>query len=98
VSAQDIKISLEVAALDVAASFTVALNGDATILASAAADELVAEVGRRNAQQYARRWCARSRGGARMRCRQLVPPSLLMRGVDAHDDELIDIVAPLFYG
>jgi hypothetical protein len=44
------KISLEVAALDVAAPFTVALNGDATILTPAVADELIAEVYRRNAR------------------------------------------------
>jgi hypothetical protein len=44
------KISLEVAALDVAAPFTVALNGDATILTPVAADELVAKVGHRNAR------------------------------------------------
>jgi hypothetical protein len=44
------KISLEVAALDVAAPLTVVLNGDTTILTPAAADELIAEVGRRNAQ------------------------------------------------
>jgi hypothetical protein len=44
------KISLKVAALNVAAPFTVALNGDATILAPVAADELVAKVGHRNAR------------------------------------------------
>jgi hypothetical protein len=99
------KISLEVAALDVATPFKVALNGDATILAPAAADELVAEACRRNARQYerlmrhaSRWWCTRSRGGARMRCHRLLPPSLMMRGVDGRDDELIDIVAPLLCG
>jgi hypothetical protein len=43
------KISLEVAAFDVATPFTVALNGDATILALVTADELILEVGRCNA-------------------------------------------------
>jgi hypothetical protein len=33
--------------------------------------------------------------GARMRCRRLLLPSLMMRGVDGRDDELIDIVTPL---
>jgi hypothetical protein len=46
------KISLEVAALDVAAPFTMALNGDTTIRAPTVMDELVVEVRRRNAQQY----------------------------------------------
>jgi hypothetical protein len=32
---------------------------------------------------------------ARMRCRRLLLPSLMMRGVDGRNDELIDIVAPL---
>jgi hypothetical protein len=41
---------LEVAALDVAAPFTVALNGDAIIVAPTAADELIMEVDRRNAR------------------------------------------------
>jgi hypothetical protein len=41
-------------ALDVVVSFIVVLNGDATILTPTVADELVAEVGRDNAQQYAR--------------------------------------------
>jgi hypothetical protein len=70
------KISLEIVALDVAVPFTVALNGDVTILAPAVADELVVEVGCRNARQYTclmrqpSRWrCTHSRGGARMRCR-----------------------------
>jgi hypothetical protein len=82
--------------------FTVALNGDATILAPAAVDELIVEVDRRNARQYARlmrhvsRWrCVCSRWGVRMHCRRLLLPSLMMRGVDGRDDELIDIVAPL---
>jgi hypothetical protein len=44
------KISLEVAALDVAAPLTVVLNGDATILALVAADELIVEVARLNAR------------------------------------------------
>jgi hypothetical protein len=44
------KISLEVAALDVAAPFTVALNGDATILTSVVVDELIVEVVHHNAQ------------------------------------------------
>jgi hypothetical protein len=64
------KISLEVAALDVAMPFTVVLNGDATILAPVVADDLV-EIDRHNAWQYVRlirhasRWrCAHSRGGA----------------------------------
>jgi hypothetical protein len=39
------KISLEVTALNVAAPFTVALNGNATILPSVTVDELVIEVG-----------------------------------------------------
>jgi hypothetical protein len=71
VLAQEIKISLEVVALDVAGSFMVVLNGDATILAPAAVDELIAEVGCRNARQYAclmrhtSRWrCTHNRGGA----------------------------------
>jgi hypothetical protein len=29
---------------------------------------------------------------------RLLPPSLMMRGVDGRDDELIDIVALLLYG
>jgi hypothetical protein len=33
-----------------------------------------------------------------MRCRRLLPPSLMVQGVDGHDDELIDIVVPLLYG
>jgi hypothetical protein len=92
-------------ALDVAAPFTVALNGDVTILAPTMADELIVEVGCRNAQQYmclmshTSSWrCAGSRGGVRLRCHRLLPPSLMMRGVDGRDDELIDIVAPLLYG
>jgi hypothetical protein len=48
------KILLEVAALDVAAPFTVALNGDAIIVAPTAVDELIVEVDRHNARQYAR--------------------------------------------
>jgi hypothetical protein len=70
------KTSLEVAALDVAAPFTVALNGDATILAPAVADELIMEVSHHNAWRYAcmmrnaSKWrCAHSRGGVRMCCR-----------------------------
>jgi hypothetical protein len=47
------KISLEVVALDVAAPFTVAPNGDATIVAPTMADELIAEVGCHNGRQYA---------------------------------------------
>jgi hypothetical protein len=70
------KISLEVAALDVAVPFMVTLNGDVTILAPAAVDELIAEVNCHNARQYTR----------------------LMRGVDGHDDELINIMVPLLYG
>jgi hypothetical protein len=33
-----------------------------------------------------------------MHCRQLLPPSLMVRGFDGHDDELINIVVPLLYG
>jgi hypothetical protein len=33
-----------------------------------------------------------------MHCHRLLPPFLMMRGVDGHDDELIDIVTPLLYG
>jgi hypothetical protein len=47
------KISLEVAALDVVAPFTVVLNGDATILTPTVTDELVTEFGHHNTQQYA---------------------------------------------
>jgi hypothetical protein len=93
-----------VATLDVAAPFTVALNGDVTILTPVVADELVAEVGRRNAQQYARLmrhasrwWCACSRGGARMCYHRLLPPSLMMQGVDGRNDEWINIMVPLLY-
>jgi hypothetical protein len=100
-----LKISLKVVVLDVATPFMVALNGDATILPPAMADELIMEVGRRNAWQYAclmrrasRWWCARSRGGARMCCHRLLSSSLMVLGIDGHDDELIDIVAPLLYG
>jgi hypothetical protein len=93
------KISLEVAALDVAASFTVALDGDVIILSPMTADELVAEVGHHDAWQHV---ClmrhARSRGGARMCYRRLLPPSLMVWRVDGHDDELIDVVAPLLRG
>jgi hypothetical protein len=84
--------------------FMVALNGDATILAPAAVDELIAEVGRHNARQYAcllrhvSRWqCVCHRQGARMRYHQLVLPSLMMWGVDGRDNELIDIMVPLPY-
>jgi hypothetical protein len=78
------KISLEVAALDVAAPFTVVLNGDATILTSVVVDELIAEVVHHNAQQYARLvrhtsrwWCARSRGEhERAAAGSCCPPSL----------------------
>jgi hypothetical protein len=48
------KISLEVATLDVAASLTVVLDGDATILSPATTDELIAEVGRHDAWQHTR--------------------------------------------
>jgi hypothetical protein len=99
-----VKISLEIAALDLAVPFTVALNGDATILTPASTNELITEVGHHNAQQYAClmrhviRWrCARSQGGAQMHCHWLQPP-LMIRGVDGRDDELIDIVAPLHCG
>jgi hypothetical protein len=99
------KISLEVATLDVAAPFTMALDGDATILPSATTDELITEVGHCDARWYARLgrharsgWCTRSRGGALLRCRQLMPPSLMMRGVDGGDDELVDVVTPLLHG
>jgi hypothetical protein len=56
------KILLKVAALNVAAPFTVALYGDATILPPATMDELVVEVGCCNARwharlmRYAHRW------------------------------------------
>jgi hypothetical protein len=30
-----------------------------------------------------------------MHYRRLLPPFLMMRGVDGHDDELIDIVVPV---
>jgi hypothetical protein len=80
--------------------FTVVLNGDATILAPVVADDLV-EVDRHNAWQYVRlirhasRWrCAHSRGGGV----NALSPSLTIWGVDGHDDELIDIVAPLLCG
>jgi hypothetical protein len=43
------KISLEVAALDDLAPLTVALDGDATILSPATADELVVDVGHHDA-------------------------------------------------
>jgi hypothetical protein len=33
-----------------------------------------------------------------MCCRRLLPPSLMMQGVDGCDDELIDIVVPLLCG
>jgi hypothetical protein len=33
-----------------------------------------------------------------MRCHRLLPPSLMMRGVDGRDDEMIAIVAPLLCG
>jgi hypothetical protein len=99
------KISLEDAALDVVAPFTVALNGGVTILTPTTTDELIAEVTRHNTRQYARlmkhasRWrCARSRGGARMCCRRLLPPSLMVRGVDGRNDELINIAMPLLCG
>jgi hypothetical protein len=29
---------------------------------------------------------------------RLLPPSLMVQGIDGHDDELIDIVAPLLCG
>jgi hypothetical protein len=32
-----------------------------------------------------------------MHYRQLVPPSLMMWGVDGRDNELIDIMVPLLY-
>jgi hypothetical protein len=61
------KISLEVAALDVVAPLTVVLDGDVTILSHVMADELVVEVGHRDAWQHAhlmrleRRWqCTRN--------------------------------------
>jgi hypothetical protein len=47
------KISLEVAALDVVASFTVALDDDATILPRVMTNELVVEVGHCDAQWHA---------------------------------------------
>jgi hypothetical protein len=43
------KISLEVVALDDLAPLTVALDGDATILSPATADELVVDVGHHDA-------------------------------------------------
>jgi hypothetical protein len=33
-----------------------------------------------------------------MRCQRLLLPSLMMRGVDGGNDELIDVVVPLFHG
>jgi hypothetical protein len=33
-----------------------------------------------------------------MRYRRLLPPSLMMRGVDGGDDELIDVMTPLLHG
>jgi hypothetical protein len=48
------KISLEVAALDFVAPFTVALDGDATVLSPAMVDVLITEVDRRDAWQHAR--------------------------------------------
>jgi hypothetical protein len=33
-----------------------------------------------------------------LRCHRLLPPSLMLRGVDGRDDKLIDIVVPLLYG
>jgi hypothetical protein len=47
------KISLEVAALYVAAPLTVAFNGDATILSPTTVDELITKVGHRDAWQHA---------------------------------------------
>jgi hypothetical protein len=79
------KISLEIAALDVAAPFTVELGGDATILSPVTVDDLITEVSCHDAWQHARlmrhahRWrCVHSRGGARMCYRQLLPPSLMV--------------------
>jgi hypothetical protein len=48
------KISLEVTVLDVAAPLMVVLDGDATLLSPGTADELITEVGRRDAWQHAR--------------------------------------------
>jgi hypothetical protein len=43
-----------------------------------------------------RSWrCMHSRGGARVHCRRFLLPSLMMRGVDGSDDELVDVVTPL---
>jgi hypothetical protein len=82
-----------------------ALDNDATILSPATVDELTTEVGCRGALQHTcqmrhvRRWrCMRSRGGAPMCYRRLLPPSLMVRSVDDYDDELIDVVVPLLYG
>jgi hypothetical protein len=33
-----------------------------------------------------------------MRCHRLLPPILMMWGVDGHDDELINIAMSLLYG
>jgi hypothetical protein len=61
-------------------------------------DGLVAEVSHHDAWQYARLTRhARSRRGVRMCYRQLLPPSLMVRGVDSRDDKLIDVVAPLLW-
>jgi hypothetical protein len=93
------KISHEVATLDVAVPFTMALDDDATILSPAMVDELTTEVGCRDAWQHARRWrCMRSREGAPMCYCRLLPPSLMVRSVDGCDDELIDVVVPLLCG
>jgi hypothetical protein len=99
VLAQEVQISLEVAALDVAAPLTVAFDGDATILSPAMVDELITEVGRRDAWQHARLMRhARGRGGVRMCYHRLLPPSLMVWSVDGRDDELIDVMAPLLHG
>jgi hypothetical protein len=82
-----------------------ALDGDATILSPATVDELIAQVCRRDAWQrtrpmrHAHRWrCPRSRGGVRMCYCRLLLPSLMVRSVDGHDNELIDVISPLLRG
>jgi hypothetical protein len=36
--------------------------------------------------------------GARMCYRRFLPPSIMVRGVDGSDDELIDAITPLLCG